>query len=157
MRLRNTPSGRKHVPTLAFLTIFFFTPLTEGAELLTDELGCANIIPQDQSGYYTFFNPDTGKLTSAPPRGGPDMRLDPEDLYPFSTFHEGLTSTQTSEILTKLELQGRFQEGTIALVDQDGKTHIVHIGGEIFLSESGRCMRAAIIDRYRQGRIPERP
>lgn len=147
----------KYAPTLFFLTVIASSPLAQSDTLLTEKLGCANILPRDDAGYYAFFNPGTGKLTSAPPAPAHGMRLDPDDLYAFSTFHEGLNTTQTSEILTKLDLQGRFQEGTIALVDRNGQTHIVHIGGEIFLSESGRCMRAAIIDRYRQGKIPERP
>lgn len=147
----------KHTPSLALLAALAFCSLAESAELLTEELGCENILPRDNSGYYAFFNPNTGKLTSAPSGKGPGMRLDPEDLYPFSTFHEGLTTSRTSETLTKLDIQGRFQEGTIALLDQSGKTRIVHIGGEIFLSEAGRCMRADIIDRYRRGEIPGRP
>ncbi len=138
---------------LLILILLFLAPLANGAPLLTKTLGCENIIPQDKSGYYAYFDPYTGRLASGVPGKRSGMKLTAEELYPFSTFHEGLTTERISDNLTRLDIKGRFRHGSIAIVDRYGKTHVLRIGGEIFLSEAGRCMRAAIIDRYRQGTI----
>lgn len=135
------------------LVSFFLSPPVNGSQLLTKKLGCENIIPRDKSGYYAYFDPYTGRLASGLPGKRTGLKLTAEELYPFSTFHEGLTTERISDNLTRLDIKGRFRHGSIAIVDRYGKTHVIRIGGEIFLSEAGRCMRAAIIDRYRQGTV----
>lgn len=137
-------------------TLPLWPQTTLASEDLTAKLGCARILPQGKSGFYAYFDPSTGKLASAATKGSGGVKLTPDALYRFSTFHEGLSPKVLPDGSMKLDIQGRFQQGSIAVLDAKGHTRIIHIGGEIFLSEAGRCMRAAIIDRYRKGLLGER-
>lgn len=143
------------IRTLFSIALFalLLVPSAKGTQLLTEKLGCENIIPRDKSGFFAYLDPYTGKLASGVHGKRTGLKLTPKDLYPFSTFHEGLTTEKVSQNLTRLDIKGRFRQGSVAMIDNNGKMWVIRIGGEIFLSEAGRCMRAAIIDRYRQGKL----
>lgn len=105
---------------------------------------CENILPRTRAGFVAYFNPATGKLTSAPIHPSDAMPLQADDLYPFISLHAGLTTRAPNDEYVILDLKGRFQNGSLAVVDRRGKTHIIRIGSEIFKSEAGRCMLSQI-------------
>lgn len=103
--------------------------------------------PRTSGGWMAYLDPATGTLVAEPPFGKPMLKMTPEALYPFSTSHFGLFERKLPNGLTKVNLQGRFRQGTVATVDAQGNVTRHRIGGEIFLSPAGRCAQGLLHQR----------
>ncbi|MDO3387313.1 hypothetical protein QWI17_15840 [Gilvimarinus sp. SDUM040013] len=90
-----------------------------------------------QGGWTAWLDPNTGELSKEPPPKGVALPVDNNALRSFSTSDVGIVPETLPNGTVVVDLQGRFQQGTMATIDKDGNVKTQRIGGEMFLSPDG--------------------
>lgn len=94
--------------------------------------------PAASGGLRAYLDPATGRLIDHPPYGKPTLELDRDTLSMFSSDGFGLIEETLPDGTVKIDLRGRFREGTAATTNESGDIRIHRIGGQMFLSPTGR-------------------
>lgn len=110
----------------------------------TRDDACDGLAPAVRGGRMAYLDPATGRLVAEPPYGVRTLEMTPEALYMFSSSNAGLVSWETPDGGVAMHLQGRFRQGTVATVQEDGGITTRGIGGEIFASPIGRCIQQTL-------------
>ncbi len=129
------------------------------AVLLTVVLACGTANSQDEQpdgqpannpapaaggGLRAYLDPATGRLIDHAPYGKPTLELDRDTLHMFSSDGFGLIEETLPDGTVKIDLRGRFREGTVATFNDSGDIRIQRIGGQMFLSPTGRVIHRGL-------------
>lgn len=104
----------------------------------------AGIALSNSEGLRAYLDPATGRLIDHPPYGKPTLRISSTALERFSTSHFGLIEQVLPNGLRLVHLRGRFRQGSVATVNDDGTVKVERIGPEIFLSPAGFTLHKRI-------------
>ncbi len=91
-----------------------------------------------QGGWTAWLDPATGELSKEKPPEGVVLPLDDKTMYNFLTSGVNLIPETRPDGSVIVDLQGRFQQGSVATINDAGEVEIHRIGGEMFLSPDGR-------------------
>lgn len=104
--------------------------------------------PSASGGLRAYLDPATGRLIDHPPYSKPTLELDPDTLYMFSSNGFGLIEEMLPDGTVKIDLKGRFREGTVATTNDDGDIRIQRVGGQMFLSPTGRVIHRGLAGNH---------
>lgn len=104
----------------------------------------AGTTPSKSGGLRAYLDPATGRLIDHPPFGKPTLRMSSTALERFSTSHFGLIEQVLPNGLRLVHLRGRFRQGSVATVNDDGTVKVKRIGPEMFLSPAGSTFHKRI-------------
>lgn len=104
----------------------------------------AGTAPAASGGLRAYLDPATGRLIDHPPYGRPTIELRTRELYMFTTDDFGLIERKMPDGSYAMDLEGRFRQGTVATVGENGEIETHRIGGEIFASPAGERIRDAL-------------
>lgn len=107
-----------------------------------------NAAPAASGGLRAYLDPATGRLIDHPPYGKPTLDLDRDTLYGFSSDGFGLIEETLPDGTVKIDLRGRFRDGTVATTNDSGDIRIQRIGGQMFLSPTGRAIHRGLTGNH---------
>ncbi len=88
--------------------------------------------PIGSGGWIAYIDPETGRLTEAPPADGTNvLRADAAFAAGLSTSDAGLVEEVLPDGTVKVNLQGRFQSASYATVLPDGSIAVRHAEGAV--------------------------
>lgn len=136
-------------PTAAILLIAL---LTCGGATAQDTLTRPSPqTPSGSAGWTAYLDPSTGKLVDRPAHDKALLELSKYELYMFTTDDFGLIERKMPDGGYAMDLEGRFRQGTVATVGENGEIKTHRIGGNIFASPAGKRIRDALRHDMREG------
>ena len=94
--------------------------------------------------YRIYRDPETGKLTSTAPPAAAGFAISNRTLYKFSTSDINLIPEIRPDGTQRVDLRGRFRQGSAIVRDTDGNTRILRLGGDMFTSPEGAQIQADV-------------